>query len=210
MQINKAGHPHILEFLCTKVKIPDTDDYKKLMHVMQYLRGTQDLTLTREPYDHPNWWVDSSYTMHPDMQNISGIYETGERGYMHWIAQAGTKHQKLHRSRAGSDSWCHGANTVDTSFLWYKASMYPQEKNASLECKIIFCYQQKKKRPFESSILPCAGHAGRFLYKTSTGHPLHADARKNLPASISTSIHRSVLEDWNKNGINEKNIRGGK
>ena len=39
-------------FLCTRVKQPDTDDYKKLTKVMQYLRNTKG--------DEPKWWVDSS------------------------------------------------------------------------------------------------------------------------------------------------------
>lgn len=41
-------------FLCTCVKNPDKYDYKKLTRVMQYLRGTQDLTLAIELDEHPN------------------------------------------------------------------------------------------------------------------------------------------------------------
>ena len=32
------------------------------------LKGTSYLTLTIEPSYHPNWWEDSSYTIHPDMR----------------------------------------------------------------------------------------------------------------------------------------------
>jgi len=63
----------VVAFLCTRVKSPDTDDYKKLVRVIQYLRGTQELTLKIKPSDHPNWWVDSSYAVHPDMHSHSGI-----------------------------------------------------------------------------------------------------------------------------------------
>jgi len=52
---------------------PDEDDYKKLTRVMQYLHTTKDLTLTLEPGKHPNWWVDSSYMVNPDMHSQSGI-----------------------------------------------------------------------------------------------------------------------------------------
>ena len=48
-------------FLCTRVQSPDEDDYKKLT------------TLTLEPGKQPNWWVDSSYAVHPDMGSHSGI-----------------------------------------------------------------------------------------------------------------------------------------
>jgi len=40
---------------------------------MQYLRTTKNLTLTLEPGEHPNWWVDSLYTVHLDMCSHSGI-----------------------------------------------------------------------------------------------------------------------------------------
>lgn len=69
-------------FLCTWVKDPDSDDYKKLTRVIKYLRGTQDLTLTIEPDDHLNWWVDSSYAVHPDMHSHSGIMMTLGKGAM--------------------------------------------------------------------------------------------------------------------------------
>jgi len=70
-------------FLCTRVNHPDSDDYKKLTHVIQNLRGTQDLTLMIEPGDHPNWWVDSSYAVHPDMRSHSGIIMTLGKGAMY-------------------------------------------------------------------------------------------------------------------------------
>jgi hypothetical protein len=38
-------------FLCTRVKNPDTDEYKKLVHVMRYLRGTLNMPLTLEAND---------------------------------------------------------------------------------------------------------------------------------------------------------------
>ena len=60
-------------FLCTRVNIPDIDYYKDDKgDVVPH--GTQDLTLTIEPDDHINWWVDSSYMLHLDMISYSGIY----------------------------------------------------------------------------------------------------------------------------------------
>jgi len=37
-------------------------------------------TLTIVPSDNPKWWVDSSYTVHPDMRSHSGIYMTHVKG----------------------------------------------------------------------------------------------------------------------------------
>ena len=67
-------------FLCTQVKDPNTNDYKKLTKVMQYLRNTKSLTLMIEPGDEPKWWVDSSYAIHQDMRSHTGIYMTLGKG----------------------------------------------------------------------------------------------------------------------------------
>jgi len=60
-------------FLCTRVKEPDEDNYKKLARVIQYLRGTMTMTLTIEPTNSPLWWVDSSYAVHLDMKSHMGF-----------------------------------------------------------------------------------------------------------------------------------------
>ena len=67
-------------FLCTRVKSPDKDDYKKLARVIQYLRATKDITLSIEPNNSPKWWVDSSYAVHPDMKSHTGIFMTIGKG----------------------------------------------------------------------------------------------------------------------------------
>jgi hypothetical protein len=38
------------------------------------------LTLTIEPSDEPKGWVESSYTIHPDMKSHTGIYMTIRNG----------------------------------------------------------------------------------------------------------------------------------
>ena len=41
------------------------------------------MTLTIEPGDNPRWWVDSSYTVHPDMKSHTGIFITIGKGGMY-------------------------------------------------------------------------------------------------------------------------------
>jgi len=79
-------------FLCTKVENPESDDYKQLTYVIQYLRGTQDLMLMINQGDHPNWWVDSLYTVHPDMHSHSGIRMMLSKGAMHSSMQTEAEH----------------------------------------------------------------------------------------------------------------------
>ena len=71
--------------------IHNTDDYKNLAHVMQYLRATKDLTLTIVPGYHLDWLVDSSYAVHPDMHSHSGICMTLGKG----LTYSGSTKQKL-------------------------------------------------------------------------------------------------------------------
>jgi hypothetical protein len=61
-------------FLCTRVKGPDTYDYKKLGRVIIYLHGTQDMPLTLEGdcVCVIKWWVDASFAVHPDMKSHTG------------------------------------------------------------------------------------------------------------------------------------------
>ena len=47
---------------------------------MQYLRSTRELTLMIEPGTDAQWWVDSSYAVHPDMRNHSDIIMTLGKG----------------------------------------------------------------------------------------------------------------------------------
>jgi len=70
-------------FLFTRLKDPDTYNYKKITKVMQYLRNTKSLTLTIEPGDKPKWWVYSSYTIHPDMRSHTRIYMSLGNGAMY-------------------------------------------------------------------------------------------------------------------------------
>ena len=91
--LSKRARPDILgtvAFLTTRVKSPDTDDYKKLGRVVKYLRQTPDLYLTLEADDLQvmKWWVDASFAVHNDMRSHTGatmslgkgsIYSTSTR-----------------------------------------------------------------------------------------------------------------------------------
>ena len=39
-----------------------------------------DMKLTIEPNDQPQWWVDSSYAVHPDMKSHAGIFMSIGKG----------------------------------------------------------------------------------------------------------------------------------
>jgi hypothetical protein len=81
----KRARPDIqtaVAFLCTRVKSPDVDDWKKLRRVMMYLRGTPDLPLTLEAGDMSilKWWIDASFATHADMKSHTGVMLTLGKG----------------------------------------------------------------------------------------------------------------------------------
>lgn len=61
-------------FLCTRVKEPDVDDWKKLKRLFQYIRGTRELALALEAEEAmvAKWWIDASFAVHPDCRSQSG------------------------------------------------------------------------------------------------------------------------------------------
>lgn len=66
------------------VQAPDKDDYKKLTKVMQHPHCIKELTLAIKPGDSAQWWVDSSYTIHPDrhVQSQWYSYDARERSHV--------------------------------------------------------------------------------------------------------------------------------
>ena len=75
--LSKRAQPNLqtaVVFLCTRVKGPDEDDYKKLHRVMKYLRGSKEFTLTLEADNLHilKWWVDASFAVHDDTRSHTG------------------------------------------------------------------------------------------------------------------------------------------
>ena len=60
--------------LCTRVRIPDNDEWGKLGRLIRYIRDTLHLTLILSP-DSLNvikWWVDASFAAHPYCKGHTG------------------------------------------------------------------------------------------------------------------------------------------
>jgi hypothetical protein len=75
--VAKRARPDILltvSFLTTRVKCPDQDDWKKLMRLLGYLKGTADLylTLSCSNLNNLTWYINGSYASHEDMRGQSG------------------------------------------------------------------------------------------------------------------------------------------
>jgi hypothetical protein len=63
-----------IAFLTTSGRAPDTDDWDKLCHLMEYLKGDRDrpLILGADNNGLLMWYVDASFNMHPNMHRHTG------------------------------------------------------------------------------------------------------------------------------------------
>ena len=73
----KSARPDLhtaVEFLCTRLQKPDTDDYKKLSRTLKYLRTTAGLPLILGMYgtNTVSWWVYGAFAIHNDIKSPTG------------------------------------------------------------------------------------------------------------------------------------------
>jgi hypothetical protein len=79
LYLSKRARPDIqptVAFMCTRVKSPDVDDWKKLGCCIRYLRGSKDIFLTLEADDDSGsiqWWVNASFAVQRDFKNHTGM-----------------------------------------------------------------------------------------------------------------------------------------
>ena len=122
----KRARPDIqtaIAFLTTRVKSPDSDDYKKLARVMRYLRGTRELPLTLEGSDEMmiKWWVDGAFAVHPDMRSHTGAIMSLGRGAVY----AMSTRQKLN-TRSSTEAELVGVDDAMSQILWTRYFMASQ------------------------------------------------------------------------------------
>jgi hypothetical protein len=125
----KRARPDIqtsVAFLCTRVKMPDRDDYKKLGQTMKYLRGTINLPLILEADNLHiiKWWVDASYAVYPDMKSHTGGMMTLGKG-----ATYGTSTRQKINTKSSTEAELVGVNDVMPQVLWTKYWMEAQGYN---------------------------------------------------------------------------------
>ena len=220
-------------FLCTRVREPDTDDYKKLTKVMQYIRNTKEMTLTIEPDDVAKWWVDSSYAVHPDMKSHTGIYMTLGKG----ATYTASCKQKLN-TKSSTEAELVAVDDAMGQVLWTRhflaaqghfvptTTIYQDNKSTILlaengksssskrtrhiNVRYFFITDKIKKGEVKVAFCPTTNMLADFFTK-----PLQGSAFKKMRSIIlnmpdtdkSSAEHRSVLE--NKYSMGERKDRSG-
>ena len=114
----KCSRPDIqtsIAFLCTQVKEPNYDDYKKLAQTMKYLHGTKYLPLILEAdnTDCIKWWVDGAFAVHEDMRSHAGTVMSLGKG----AAFASSTHQKLN-TKSSTEAELVAVDDVMPQVIW--------------------------------------------------------------------------------------------
>ena len=112
-----------ISYLTTRVREPDEQDWAKLMHLNQCIRSTRQLPLilSADGSGVLKWFVDGSYTVHPNMRGHTGGSLTMGRGYP---LSASTK-QKLN-TRSSTESELVGVDDLMPSILWTRLFLEAQ------------------------------------------------------------------------------------
>ena len=138
--VTKRARPDIslaVAFLTTRVKGPDIDDWRKLRHVIEYLRVTRDLPLIlgADGSGVLSWYVDASFAVHPDMRGHTGGTLTMGRGF----PLAKSTKQKLN-TRSSTESEIVAVDDLIPQILW--ARLFMKEQGFDVRDNIL--YQDNK------------------------------------------------------------------
>ncbi len=86
LYVSKRARPDLstaIAFLTTRVRAPDINDWKKLSHMMGYLRVDRlhPLILSADGSGVVMWYVDALFAVHPNMRSHTGGGLTMGRGF---------------------------------------------------------------------------------------------------------------------------------
>jgi len=120
-------------FLTTRVAEPDEDDWEKLRRVLQYLRGTLDLSLTLggKSIKKMKAWVDVSYGVHSDCKSHTGGCISFGIGAMSTKCQK----QKLN-VKSSTEGEIVGVSDYLPNMIWVR--MFLEAQGYTLDENILF------------------------------------------------------------------------
>jgi hypothetical protein len=116
--VSKRGRPDIqvpISFLTSRVTKADTDDWRKLKRVLQYLKGTIDmpLTLSIDNLSIVKTWVDAAFGVHADMRSHTGGTIMLGKGTFY----ASSKKQKMN-TKSSTEAELVGAGDFLPQTIW--------------------------------------------------------------------------------------------
>ena len=110
-----------IAFLTTRVRSPDVDDWRKLGHLIEYLRSTIDLPLKLAGDNSGvlKWYVDASFAIHSNMRGHTGGGLTMGKGF------------PIVSSKSSTESDLVGVDDMMPSILWTRYFLKAQGYNVN-------------------------------------------------------------------------------
>jgi hypothetical protein len=129
-------HPTIA-VLCTRVKKPNKDDWRKLNRLLKYINGTRKdkLILSADDLHIIKWYVDCAFAVHPDFKSHTG----GNMTYGQGTPISMSRKQKLN-TRSSTEAELVGPDDMSTLILWTR--LFMQQQGYEIERNIL--YQDNK------------------------------------------------------------------
>ena len=126
LYVSKRARPDVstaIAFLTTRVRAPDIDDWRKLSHLMEYLRvdRLRPLIMSADGSGVLMWYVDASFAIHPNMRSHTGGGLTMGRGFPIVIS---TK-QKLN-TKSSTESEIVGVDDMMPIVVWSRYFLMAQ------------------------------------------------------------------------------------
>ena len=142
--LSKRACPYIqtaVSFLCTRVRGPDTDDYKNLERLMKYIQGTigLPLILSIDKSGNIKWYVHAAFAVNKDMGSHTGGFMTMGIGgtYVHSRNQNQNTKSLTEANLAGEDD-------ILTQLIWTRYLL--KEHRFMIQGNGIYQYNQSAIR----------------------------------------------------------------
>ena len=136
----KRAHPDLqltVAFLTTRVECPDKDDWKKLVHMLEYINSTIDLILTLgvDSSSKIYWWEDLAYVVHTTCRSHTGYMMSIGKG----SPISTSRKQKLHVT-SSTEAELVAADDCMSHLLWTNYFLEQQ----GIKYNTIVLYQDNK------------------------------------------------------------------
>ena len=123
---SKRARPDIqptIAVLCTRVKEPNEDDWRKLIKLLKYINNSKNdkLILSADDLHVIKWHVDAAFAVHPDFKSHTG----GTMTYGQGAVQSMSRKQKLN-TKSSTTAELVGTDDLSTMILWTKLFMEAQ------------------------------------------------------------------------------------
>lgn len=157
LHIMKRARPDIevpIVFLCTRVKSPDTDDWKKLQRVLEWIQDTVDETrfIGADNLYTLFTWIDAAYAVHPNMRSHTGGAISMGTGVMH--CKSGR--QKLN-TKSSTESELVGVSDYLPYAIWFMYFM--KEQGYELISNVLYQDNQSAMKMERNGRNSCTGNS---------------------------------------------------